>query len=115
MYRAAMNGFINATVCADYLVNKGVPFREAHAVVGKLVNYCIKNGKTLETLELSEYIEYSPQFCDDVYAAIDLIACVKRRTTPGGPAEQSVLAQIESMEGFLKRQSPRHPLNSCTE
>jgi argininosuccinate lyase len=102
MRRAASGGFINATDCADYLVKKGMPFRDAYTVVGKLVNYCIANGKTLETLNDSEYKAISELFDDDIYTAIDLKECVERRKVPGGPSESSVLEQIESVRAFLE-------------
>jgi argininosuccinate lyase len=101
MRRAASAGFINATDCADYLVKKGMPFRDAYTVVGKLVNYCIANGKTLETLAIAEYNNHSELFEDDIYAAIDLRECVERRNVPGGPAERAVLEQMESMREFV--------------
>ncbi|MDR0490062.1 MAG: argininosuccinate lyase [Oscillospiraceae bacterium] len=102
MRAAASGGFINATDCADYLVKKGMPFRDAYTVVGKLVNFCIANGKTLERLTIQEYNECSELFGDDIYAAIDLNECVKRRNVPGGPAEMSVRAQIENLREFLE-------------
>ena len=101
MRRAASEGFINATDCADYLVKKGAPFRDAYTVVGKLVNYCIANGKTLETLELPEYREHCELFSGDVYTAISLDECIKRRSAPGGPAPDSVIAQIDAARRFL--------------
>ena len=102
MYRAASSGFINATDCADYLVGKGAPFRDAYTITGKLVSYCIANGKTLETLSLQEYTGYSALFGSDVFEAISLEACVKRRSVPGGPAPDSVRTQIQSARQFLK-------------
>ena len=103
MRSAAAAGFINATDCADYLVNKGMPFRDAYTVVGKLVSHCLASGKTLETLDIAEYTEYSPLFGNDVFEAIALDNCVKRRSVPGGPAPESVLAQIESTKKFLDK------------
>ncbi|MCF0120510.1 MAG: argininosuccinate lyase, partial [Oscillospiraceae bacterium] len=76
MRNAAARGFINATDCADYLVKKGMPFRDAYTAVGRLVNYCIANGKTLETLSLDEYKSLSDVFESDVYDFIDLRYCV---------------------------------------
>ena len=101
MRAAASKGFINATDCADYMVKKGLPFRDAYTVVGKLVNYCISHGKTLETLSLEEYHSFSPIFEEDVYTAIDLETCVNMRLSKGGPSQPSVEAQIASMEKFL--------------
>ena len=102
MRRAASAGFINATDCADYLVKKGMPFRNAYTIVGKLVNYCISNGKTLETLEITEYNEHSELFGENIYEAIDLKTCVERRSVPGGPAKAQVQAQMESIASFLR-------------
>ncbi len=101
MRRAASEGFINATDCADYLVKKGLPFRDAYTVIGKLVSDCIENGKTLETLPLETYKACSPLFDSDVYDAVSLETCVAQRSVPGGPAKSSVLVQIESLRSFL--------------
>ena len=107
MYRAAGEGFINATDCADYLVKRGLPFRDAYTVVGKLVNFCIKEGKTLETLTLEEYQASCPLFDGDIFDAISLATCVGQRKVPGGPAKESVVRQIESIAAFItqRRQS----------
>ena len=101
MRAAASFGFINATDCADYLVGKGLPFREAYAIAGKLVSQCIADGKTLETLELPEYNKHSELFESDIYTAIDLLECIKRRRVPGGPAPEAVLTQIEEIQKFI--------------
>lgn len=108
MRNAALRGFINATDCADYLVKKGLPFRDAYTVVGKLVNLCIEKGKTLETLELEEYRKLNPSFDADVYEAIALEACVSSRKAEGGPAKESVQKQMDSIGNFLKE---RHSQN----
>ena len=97
MRKAAANGFINATDCADYLVGKGLPFRAAYQITGALVARCIADGATLETLPLAVYREYSPVFDADVYEAIDLDACVMKRTSFGGTAPASVRAQAAAM------------------
>lgn len=97
MRKAAANGFINATDCADYLVGKGLPFRAAYKITGALVARCIADGATLETLPLVVYREYSPAFDADVYEAIDLDACVMKRTSFGGTAPASVRAQAAAM------------------
>ncbi len=101
MRAAASAGFINATDCADYLVKKGMPFRDAYTIVGKLVAYCIENGKTLETLSLDEYISISPTFEQDVFEALDLTTCVNGRSVPGGPAENEVKRQIAALRAFV--------------
>lgn len=108
MRNAALRGFINATDCADYLVKKGLPFRDAYTVVGKLVNLCIEKGKTLETLELEEYRKLNPSFDADVYEAIALETCVSSRKAEGGPAKESVQKQMDSIGNFLKE---RHSQN----
>ncbi len=102
MRAAAAKGFINATDCADYLVKKGLPFRDAYKAVGELVAFCIENGYTLETLPLEEYRRVCELFADDVYAAIDLDNCVKGRDVKGGPAPQRVLFEIENAEKLNK-------------
>ena len=98
---AAATGFINATDCADYMVKKGLPFRTAYKIVGRLVAYCIENGKTLETLSLDEYKAMSDVFDEDVYKAIDLDVCVAERSCYGGPAPESVLHQIKLAREFV--------------
>ena len=98
---AASSGFINATDCADYMVKKGLPFRTAYKIVGRLVAYCIENGKTLETLSLDEYKEMSEVFDEDIYEAIDLDTCVKGRSCYGGPAPESVIRQIGIAQKFI--------------
>ncbi|MDD6189633.1 MAG: argininosuccinate lyase [Clostridiales bacterium] len=101
MRAAAGRGFINATDCADYLVKKGMPFRDAYKIVGRLVNYCIKNNKTLETLTMEEYNAMSDTFDSDVYEYINLENCVNSRIAEGGPSLKSVEAQIASIRAFL--------------
>ena len=106
MQRAAAGGFINATDCADYLVKKGMPFREAYMIVGRLVNMCIKSGDTLDTLTLRDYRAISDLFDSDVYDALQLSTCVNGRKVYGGPAEESVRKQIESIEEFVASRRP---------
>jgi argininosuccinate lyase len=103
MRKAASEGFINATDCADYLVKKGLPFRDAYTVIGKLVRRCIEDGKTLETLDLDIYKSFSPLFDNDVYEAVRLETCVELRNVPGGPSRQSVEAQMKSVRKFLEQ------------
>ena len=102
MYKAASRGFINATDCADYMVKKGLPFREAYTVVGRLVNHCIFIDKTLEQLTLEEFKGFSDIFEEDVFEAIDLKTCVAMRLSQGGPSKPSVDAQIASIKAFLE-------------
>lgn len=94
MRKAAAGGFINATDCADYLVSKGLPFRDAYKATGEIVALCIRKGLTLETLPLEEYKAICDLFDDGVYKAIDLDKCVNDRTSLGGPAPKNVLAQV---------------------
>ena len=101
MARAASGGFINATDCADYLVKKGMPFREAYMIVGRLVNMCIKTGESLDTLPLKDFRAVSGLFDEDVYDALQLKTCVNGRKVYGGPSEESVMKQIELIEGFV--------------
>ena len=105
MRAAAGRGFINATDCADYLTKKGLPFRDAYTIVGRLVNHCIETGETLETLPLEEYKKLSPTFEQDVYEAIKLETCVANRKVPGGPARESVEAQMDYIAAFIKERS----------
>ena len=102
MKKAAAKGFINATDCADYLVEKGIPFRDAYKITGSLVKYCIKNDTTLENLKLEEFKEYSDKFEEDVYEAIDLSNCVNKRNVVGGPAAEQVMKQIERVKNIIK-------------
>ena len=101
MKKAALGGFINATDCADYMTKKGVPFRDAYCVTGQLVNRCIALGTTLDALPLAEYRAFSPVFDEDVYAAIDLLTCVRQRSIPGGPAPETVAKQIEDVRAQI--------------
>ena len=101
MRKSAAKGFINATDCADYLVKHGLPFRDAYKVVGTLVARCIELDTTLEDLPLDEYKELSPVFENDVYDAIDLDTCVNGRKVTGGPARESVEAQLKVLDEFI--------------
>ena len=98
---AAAKGFINATDCADYLVKKGMPFRDAYKISGTLVARCIQEGKTLETLPLESFQELSPLFTEDVYTAISLETCVKGRISQGGPSPEAVAKQIAAAKVLL--------------
>ena len=101
MAKAAAGGFINATDCADYLTKKGLPFREAYMIVGRLVNLCIKTGDTLDTLTLKDFRAISSLFDEDVYEALALKTCVNERKVYGGPAKESVQKQIDLIEQFV--------------
>ena len=102
MRNAASGGFINATDCADYLVKKGMPFREAYMIVGRLVNMCIKSGETLDTLPLKDFRSISNLFGADVYQALELKTCVNGRKVYGGPAKEAVEQQIASIREFVE-------------
>ncbi len=101
MLRAAQTGFINATDLADYLVKKGMPFRNAYKISGRIVAKCIAENKILETLTLEEYKEFDPVFAEDVYKEIDLKTCVEKRISEGGTSKASVEAQIEYVRSIL--------------
>lgn len=102
MRAAAAKGFINATDCADYLVGKGLPFRDAYKITGQIVAYCISQDKTLETLPLDEYKKFDPLFDEDLYKKIDLDTCVNGRKVTGGPAVEPVERQIALLRDFIK-------------
>ena len=102
MRNAASGGFINATDCADYLTKKGMPFREAYMIVGRLVNLCIKAGETLDTLPLKDFRSISNLFDADVYQALELKTCVNGRKVYGGPAKEAVEQQIANIQAFVK-------------
>lgn len=95
MRQAARKGFMNATDAADWLVKQGVPFRDAHAIIGQLVLYSINNNKNLDELTLDEYKSVSPVFTDEIYNAIDLDTCVNTRIVDGGPSEKYIKKLIE--------------------
>ena len=102
MLQGAKGGFANATDVADYLVKKGVPFREAHAIVGRMVLFAEKANKALDDLTLSEMKECSEYIEEDIYEAISMTACVEGRSLIGGPAESAVLKSVEVAESLLK-------------
>ena len=100
MRKAAAGGFINATDCADFLVSKGLPFRDAYKATGELVALCIQKGLTLETLPLPEYQKICDLFDEGVYDAINLDKCVNDRTSLGGPAPENVRAQVKRVKSL---------------
>ena len=101
MYKAAQEGFINATDLADYLTRKGMPFRAAYKLTGSLVAECIRTGQVLETVPLERYRELSDLFEQDVYEAIDLKTCVEKRISEGGTGNTSVQAQIQYIRSIV--------------
>ncbi|MBQ3086810.1 MAG: argininosuccinate lyase [Clostridia bacterium] len=101
MRKAAANGFINATECADYLTRKGLPFRTSYKITGQIVAYCIANGKTLETLSMDEYKGFSDQFGDDIYASVDMQHCIDIRVSEGCAGTQSVEQQVAYLKNYF--------------
>ncbi len=103
MVESAKNGFTNATDAADYLVNKGVPFRDAHGIVGQLVLHCIDKNISLEAMSLAEFKAISPVFDQDIYDAISLEACVNKRNTIGAPGQAALKKIITLNEEYLEK------------
>ena len=101
MKKAAGKGFINATDCADYLVKKGLAFRDAYKITGKIVGYCIDTNNTLDTLQLEQYKEVSEVFDEDIYEYIDLINCLNSRNVEGGPSPKIVKQHIEYIKKII--------------
>ena len=102
MERGAAGGFTNATDAADYLVKKGMPFRQAHETTGRMVLDCLKQNRALLDLSLEEMRAYSPLFDQDVYEALSILTCVEQRRVPGGPAPQAVEDAIRQTEDYFK-------------
>lgn len=114
MEASAKNGFTNATDAADYLVRKGVPFRDAHAVIGRLVLYAIEQKKALDDLQLEEFQKFSPAFDRDVYEAISLKTCVEKRITKGAPSRDSLETEIREAQDYLES-APALDLSTLSE
>ena len=106
MQNSAMKGFTNATDAADYLVNHGVPFRDAHGIIGKLVLYCIEKDKAIDELTLDELKAVSPVFEQDIYKAISLETCVNKRTTIGAPGPDAMKEVIRIQRAYLSAEKP---------
>ena len=102
MAKSAMNGFTNATDAADYLVGKGVPFRDAHGIIGRLVLYCIEKDTSIDALSLEELRSISDKFDEDIYDAISLKTCVEKRLTIGAPGAEMMKQVIEKNKEYLK-------------
>ncbi|MBR4207217.1 MAG: argininosuccinate lyase [Lachnospiraceae bacterium] len=103
MELSAKKGFTNATDAADYLVKKGMPFRDAHSVIGRLVLACIEKGKSIDEMDLSELKEICPEFDEDIYEAVSMETCVERRLTAGAPGRQEMEKVINIYRGYLAR------------
>ena len=101
MRASAEGGFTNATDAADYLVNHGVPFRDAHGIIGQLVLFCIDNNKSLGEMTLDEYKAISPVFEEDIYDAISMETCVEKRNTIGAPGQKAMQEVIDIYEKYL--------------
>ena len=103
MEQSAKHGFTNATDAADYLVNHGVPFRDAHGIVGRLVLYCIDKGIALDDMSLEEYKTISPVFENDIYEAIDVHTCVDKRNTIGAPGPKAMEQVITINKKWIEK------------
>ena len=103
MAASAKNGFTNATDAADYLVNKGVPFRDAHGIIGQVVLYCIDKGIAIDDMSIEELKAISPVFGDDIYDAISMTTCVNKRLTVGAPGHDAMVKEIASCREYLEK------------
>lgn len=105
LLKSCSNGFINSTDLADYLVAKGMAFRDAYKIVGSIVSYGIDEAKTLENIDIETYKGYSTLFDEDIYDAISIETCVKNRSLFGGPSRESVEVAIKNLEQFIKKEN----------
>jgi argininosuccinate lyase len=96
MERSASGGFTNATDAADYLVGKGVPFRDAHGIAGQMVLKCIETNRRIDDLTMEELKELSPVIEEDFYEAVSLLTCVNKRNTKGAPGQEAIVKEIAS-------------------
>ena len=103
MAESAMKGFTNATDAADYLVNRGVPFRDAHGMIGRLVLYCISKKCSIDELSLEELQQICPKFDEGIYDAISLKTCVRKRLTMGAPGRKAMEEEILASRDFLRK------------
>ena len=101
MYEGAKGGFTNATDAADYLVKKGLPFRDAHEVIGNMVFYCIENNKAIDDLTMDEFKNFSSIIDEDIYSAVSMETCVNDRAVIGGPAKKITEKAISVAENFI--------------
>jgi argininosuccinate lyase len=106
MEKSAMRGFTNATDAADYLVVKGMPFRDAHSVIGRLVLYCIDKNCAIDELPINELKEFSELFDEDIYDVVSLKTCVEKRLTIGAPGADMMAKELESNKKFLDEYKP---------
>lgn len=105
MEKSARHGFTNATDAADYLVVKGVPFRDAHGIIGRMVLYCIEKEKSLDDLSLEEFQSFSKAFDKDIYDAISLKTCVDKRLTVGAPGQAAMDEEIKASSKWLEEET----------
>lgn len=105
MADSAKNGFTNATDAADYLVNHGVPFRDAHGIIGRVVLYCIEKGIAIDDMSLEELKAISPAFEEDIYEAISMDTCVNKRLTIGAPGHDAMVDEIAACKKFLESEN----------
>ena len=103
MEKSARHGFTNATDAADYLVGKGVPFRDAHGIIGRVVLYCIDKGIVIDDMSLEELKEFSEVFEEDIYDAISMYTCVNKRLTIGAPGKEAMEREIAACHEFLEK------------
>ena len=103
MEKSARHGFTNATDAADYLVGKGVPFRDAHGIIGRVVLYCIDKGIAIDDMSLEELKEFSEVFEEDIYDAISMYTCVNKRLTIGAPGKEAMEREIAACHEFLEK------------
>ena len=105
MLERCRHGFTNATDAADYLVTHGVPFRDAHGIIGRLVLYCIEKNKALDDLTMEEYKAISPVFEEDIYDAVSMETCVQKRNTVGAPGPEAMKQVIQKCREYLEEQN----------
>ena len=98
MEHAAKYGYMNATDAADYLVAKGIPFRDCHEIIGRIVLYCIKKGIAIEEMSMDEFKSFSPKFEEDIYDKISVRSCIKAKKSKGSTSFASVMEQIKDIE-----------------
>ena len=103
MADSAMKGFTNATDAADYLVNKGVPFRDAHGIIGRIVLYCLEKGIAIDEMQLSELKGFATEFEEDIFDAISLQTCVDKRLTTGAPGKEAMEEEIKKCRAYLEK------------
>ena len=97
MAKAAKYGYMNATDAADYLVGKGIPFRDCHEIIGKMVLYAIGEGKALDELTMEEFQSFSDAFAEDIYDAISIENCIKAKQSEGSTSFESVRKQLDDI------------------